>query len=167
MSSLLYEAQDTAADPLDLVEHLAAANDWPLHRQSDEELVTEIEGQWCKYKVWFAWHSDLGVLQISCVLDMKVPLKKRDPIYQLLALANEKLWVGHFELWIEDALPAFRHSSLLRDGNLASIELVEDLVEIALSECERFYPAFQFVIWAGREPQEAILAAMLETEGEA
>ena len=40
-------------------------------------------------------------------------------------------------------------------------------MEIALNECERFYPAFQFVLWGGKEPQEAILAAMLETEGEA
>ena len=32
----------------------------------------------------------------------------------------------------------------------ASAEQIEDLVEIALSECERFYPAFQLVVWGGK-----------------
>ncbi|MGH6959444.1 MAG: YbjN domain-containing protein, partial [Dongiaceae bacterium] len=35
------------------------------------------------------------------------------------------------------------------------------------SECERFFPAFQFVLWGGKSPEEALAAAMLETVGEA
>ena len=41
------------------------------------------------------------------------------------------------------------------------------LVEVALKECERFYPAIQFVLWGGKGPSEAVAAAMFETEGEA
>ena len=44
---------------------------------------------------------------------------------------------------------------------------MEDLVETAIIECERFYPAFQYVVWAGKDPGEAIEAAMVETVGEA
>jgi len=40
-------------------------------------------------------------------------------------------------------------------------------VDIALSESERFYPAFQLVIWGGRTPLQAIEAALLVTVGEA
>ncbi|HFD15346.1 MAG TPA: hypothetical protein ENJ38_03460, partial [Rhodospirillales bacterium] len=100
-------------------------------------------------------------------LDLKVPVAKKRPIHSLLALANEKLWLGHFELWSEEQLPVFRHSVLFREGVTASRELIEDLVEIALNECDRFYPAFQFVIWGGKAPEEALMAALLETEGEA
>ena len=46
-------------------------------------------------------------------------------------------------------------------------EQIEDLVDIAVSECERFYPAFQFVVWAGKTGREAIDSVMLETCGEA
>ena len=159
--------RETAANPLDLVEKLAVANDWPFHRQTDEELAAEIAGQWCHYKLWFAWHPELGVMHLSCALDMKVPAKKRTPVYALLAMANEKLWLGHFDLWSEEGLPVFRHAVLFREGIGASSELIEDLVDIAVSECERFYPAFQFVIWGGKDPAEAITAALLETEGEA
>ena len=42
-----------------------------------------------------------------------------------------------------------------------------DLVDIALSECERFYPAFQFVVWGGKSPAQAIASAMIDPVGEA
>jgi len=61
----------------------------------------------------------------------------------------------------------FRHTTLLRGAGGASVEQLEDLVDIALTECERYYPAFQFVIWGGKNPSQAIAAAMLDTVGEA
>lgn len=167
MSSLMSEFQEANVNPLDLVETLAVANEWPFQRQSDEELAAEITGQWCQYKLWFAWHPELGVMHISCALDIKVVARKRASTYALLAMANEKMWLGHFDLWSDESLVVFRHSVLFRDGIGAGRELVEDLVDIAVSECERFYPAFQFVLLRGKAPADAIIAAMLETEGEA
>ena len=41
------------------------------------------------------------------------------------------------------------------------------MVDIAITECERFYPAFQFVLWGGKSPVDALQAAMLECVGEA
>ncbi|MBV8614258.1 MAG: hypothetical protein JOY66_10870, partial [Acetobacteraceae bacterium] len=49
----------------------------------------------------------------------------------------------------------------------ASTESLEDMVDIAITECERFFPAFQFVLWGGKTPREALEAAMLECVGEA
>lgn len=167
MTTLSTELPETAANPLDLVERVAAVRDWPIHRESEDELAMEVPGQWCGYKLWLSWHGELGVLQLSCALDIKVPPRKRAALHTLLALANEKLWLGHFEIWSEESLPAFRHALLFREGMNACGEVLEDLVDIAVSECERFYPAFQFTIWGGKEPEEAIMAAMLETEGEA
>jgi hypothetical protein len=36
-----------------------------------------------------------------------------------------------------------------------------------MEECERFYPVFQFVLWGGKSPAEAISAALIDTAGEA
>jgi hypothetical protein len=41
------------------------------------------------------------------------------------------------------------------------------LVESAIEECERFYPVFQFVLWGGKSPRDALAAALVETQGEA
>ena len=61
----------------------------------------------------------------------------------------------------------FRHALLLRGVAGVSAEQVEDLVELALVECERFYPAFQLVIWGGKTADEAMTAAILDPVGEA
>jgi hypothetical protein len=37
----------------------------------------------------------------------------------------------------------------------------------ALDTCERYYPAFQFVVWAGKTAREAMDAVMFETAGQA
>ena len=63
----------------------------------------------------------------------------------------------------------FRHAALL-DGNgdaTLTLDQAETLVEAAIDECERFYPVFQFVLWADKSPSEAIAAALIETQGEA
>jgi hypothetical protein len=56
---------------------------------------------------------------------------------------------------------------LLRGAFGTSVEQIEDLVEISLSECERFFPAFQLVVWGGKSAEEAIAAAMIDPIGEA
>ena len=48
-----------------------------------------------------------------------------------------------------------------------AVEQLEDLMDIAVGECDRFFPAFQFVLWGGRSAQDALDSAMLETVGEA
>jgi len=61
----------------------------------------------------------------------------------------------------------FRHTMLTRGWQGASSEQLEDLVDIAVCECERFYPAFQYVLWAGYSAEKAVEATMLDTVGEA
>ena len=46
-------------------------------------------------------------------------------------------------------------------------EQAEAIAEAAVEECERFYPVFQFVLWGGKSPGEAIAAALIDTHGEA
>ena len=41
------------------------------------------------------------------------------------------------------------------------------LLSSALESCEGYFPAFQFVVWAGKPAREALDAAMFETSGEA
>ena len=161
------EIHSPIGNPIDLVEEVVVANEWAHDRASDEEMIVEITGRWCDYRLYFLWQEELNALHFSCGFEMKVPKRRRGPLYELLALANERLWLGHFDLAAGEASPAFRYAVLLRGNNSASGEQVEDLVDIAVSECERFYPAFQLVIWGGKTPDEAIATAMIEPIGEA
>ena len=58
--------------------------------------------------------------------------------------------------------------ALVLPGNLrASTAQCESMLTGAIHACERYYPAFNFVVWAGKSPQEAMAAAMFDTDGEA
>ena len=57
--------------------------------------------------------------------------------------------------------------TLLGVGGTLTLDQAQLLVETAIDECERFYPVFQFVLWGGKSPTEAIAASLIETRGEA
>ena len=167
MTATLDVSPEPAPNPLDIVEEIVAANQWPFDRTSEDELVVEITGKWCDYRLYFMWRDDLSALHFTCAFDARVPDTRRREVHDLLALVNEKLWLGHFDVSLEEGMPMFRHTVPLRGLSGASVEQLEDLVDSAFTECERFYPAFQFVIWGGKSAQEAIAAALFETVGEA
>jgi hypothetical protein len=167
MSGLLTVDRDRSANPLDVLEQIAAANEWVFERRSDGEMAAEAPGKWCDYGLFFSWSQEISAMHFTCAFDLKTPANRRGPLYELLALANEKLWIGHFGIDSEDGGPVYRHAVLLRGATGASAESLEDMVDIALTECERFFPAFQFVLWGGKPPSEALAAAMLDCVGEA
>jgi hypothetical protein len=168
MSAVQFSELDMPAkNPLDLAEQLVSDRDWLFDRPVDEELVAEVTGSWCNFRIWFAWQEDLGGLIFSCAYDTKIPEKNRARIYPLLAAVNEKMWLGHFDLGSEDGMVMFRHALLLRGGSGATAEQIEDLIDIAMVECNRFYPAFQSVLWGGNTVEQAMEIALLDTVGEA
>ena len=64
-------------------------------------------------------------------------------------------------------LATISSSSRSCDQPTLSLAQAELLVESAIDECERFYPVFQFVLWGGKTPKEALAASLTETQGEA
>ena len=44
---------------------------------------------------------------------------------------------------------------------------LEDLVDIAIYECEKYYPAFQLVLFEDSSPLEALKVSAFETIGRA
>ncbi|MEQ8355142.1 MAG: YbjN domain-containing protein [Kiloniellaceae bacterium] len=154
-------------NPLDLLEELGTANDWTLDRHSESELLIEIGGRWCSYNMFSVWQANVSSMFFSCHFDMKVPEIRRIEVCELLAQANERLWLGHFDLMAEERALMYRHTIPLRGLSGASLEQLEDLVEAALMECDRIYPALQLVVWGDSPVREALDAALLETVGEA
>ena len=113
------------------------------------------------------WRSDDQVLQFLAFPDIKVGADKRSVIYEALGLINEQLWMGHFEMWSGSGLIVFRHAAIVGEPENFTFEQAEAISEAAIEECERFFPVFQFVLWGGKSPSEAISAAMIDTAGEA
>jgi hypothetical protein len=154
-------------NPVDLVERLAAVNNWSFERSADGEITLSMKGHWTDYHISFQLMPELEALHLACAFDLKVPDNRRVEVLKLLSIVNEQLWVGHFDLWSDEGMVMFRHALLLAGGANASGRQCEAQLERAIDAVERYFPAFQFVIWAGKSAREAIDAAMFETAGEA
>lgn len=167
MSLSIAESLDDLSNPLDCIEDIFVAREWVFERVSEDELHVDIGGRWCDYRLHFLWRDELSVLHFTILLDLKVKDKKKPVLYELLSKVNEKLWLGHFAFIHTQSIPCFRHALPFRGTIRVSTEQIEDLIEIALDECERFYPAFQMVVLENKTIQEAFEIALFETIGEA
>lgn len=163
----LDEESYSDSSPLDLVEELVASREWTYERYGDDELTAAVSSSWNELHLRYLWREDSGLLQIAAVYDLRVPASKKAKIHETLALINERLWLGHFEMWAEEGAIMFRHALLVPDDMIGVAAQCEAVSFAAVKECERFFPVLQFVIWADKDPEEAVEAAMLETMGEA
>ncbi|MGC1359380.1 MAG: YbjN domain-containing protein [Xanthobacteraceae bacterium] len=159
-------AHDHASNPLEVVEHLAAGNNWPFERAGEDEVAIIVTGRWTNYQISFTWMSEIEALHLACAFDMRIGELRLPEVLQLVSLINEQLWIGHFDIWQKNGVVMFRHALLLAGVN-ASGRQCEAVLGAALDACERYFPAFQFVVWAGKSAREAMDSAMFETAGEA
>lgn len=159
------EVEDDAA-PLEMLLALFEARGWPCD-SGQGEMSGEIQGSWTTYQVKGIWRPEDQVLQLLCLPEIRVPADKRAAAFELVALANEQMWLGHFDIWSDGGVVLYRNGTILSDEGLLSLAQAQALVEIAVDECDRFYPAFQFVLWGDKTPQAALDAAMVDAAGEA
>ena len=157
---------DRVTNPIDLAEQIAASHDWSCDRTGDDELTLVVGGNWTDYHISLNWRDDLEALHLACAFDFRVPDTRLNEMYRLIAQINEQLWLGHFDLWTQEGLVMFRHAILL-NGAVVTPGQCEAMLRAALEACERYYQAFQFVVWAGKESREALVSTMFQTEGQA
>jgi len=161
-----FRSNDDAA-PVDMLAALFEARGWDCEIVADDELVGEVQGSWAKYQLRAIWRSTDNVLQFLCLPEIRVMDDKRAHAHELLTLVNEQMWLGHFDIWSNGDVLLYRHGVLLGDEGTLSIQQAQALVETAIDECDRFYPAFQFVLWGDKAPKAALEAAMVDAMGEA
>lgn len=165
----MLDAEDHGDDaaPIDMLESYFAAHGWENERL-DDEVIAKVKGSWTTYELRALWREEDSVLQFLAFPDIRVTDERRAAVYEAIGLINEQLWVGHFELWSSSGILLYRHAAMIEgEGGMLSLASAELMVESAIDECERFYPVFQFVMWGGKSPKEALAAAMTDTQGEA
>ena len=155
------------AAPVDMLASLFEARGWQYEFVSDDEISGEVQGSWASYQVRGIWRAEDNVLQLLCMPDIRLTDDKRPAMYEALALINEQLWLGHFDIWSNGDVLLYRHGLMLGDEGLLSPGQAQVAVEVAIEECDRFYPVFQFILWGDKTPAEALAAAMVDAAGEA
>ena len=165
--SLLEMEVERQSTPVDMIEFVAANNDWSFERSGEDEIAMTVEGKWADYHVSFSWMEEFEALHLACAFDIKVPESRVNEVIRLLSHINGQVLMGHFDLWRQEEVVIFRQSLLLAGGAEPTNQQVEVLLSSALDACESYYQAFQFVVWSGMDAQRAVDAVLFETVGEA
>ena len=155
-----------ALDPLEVVEHVLAAENLTFDRTEDGDLAFALTGDW-KDELWFAWRPEADCLQLCLSLDIRSKKSKRPAAYNLLSMINQRVWLGHFEVWPEDGEVVFRHAMALPRGERPTLAQAASMIDAAVEAADRFYPAFDFLLNGGKTPDDAMAACMFETVGHA
>ena len=153
-------------DPLEAVEQAVLAEQFPYERD-ELELHMAVPGEWRDHQIWFAYRPELDVIHVCASLELKAPENRMAAIYELITRMNERLWIGHFDLWSDDGSIVFRHALSVPQAEPISPSQAASLIAAAREAGERFYPAFHYLLWSGKSPVEAVAAAMFDTAGEA
>ena len=84
----------------------------------------------------------------------------------MVSSINAQIWLGHFDVWDKEGLIIYRNSSILIEIGL-NLENVETLLIDAINSIDLYFPAFQYILWAGKTSEEAFSTVLFETRGEA
>ena len=158
---------DENTDPLDAVEAVMIEQNWHFTRE-DNQISIEVRGQYGAYRIFFIHEDDMHAMQICVQYDFTIHEDHYNDAAQTLATVNEKLWLGHFEIPRDSQIPTFRYTMLLIGMNGANNNAhFGEIIEIALTQCERFYTPFHLLSNGQNVCEQTLPLALMETQGAA
>ena len=167
MSLRTTRTEHNGLELLESIEQVLSEFGWTYERDGNDGVQSVAQTRWGEMGCIFAVRPEPAAMHFSLTMDVKPQTAKRAAISELIILMNERLWLGHLDFWIEDEVIIFRHTIPLAGRVAPSYGEIKSVLSAALEATERFIPAINFVIWAGKPPREAMTAALFETEGEA
>ena len=149
-------------NPLDVFLRICIAEGYDHERVDINELHISLPGLWCEHDVSLTWNAATEQMQVFLLFEGRMPGGRSDDICRLMSLLNESLAAGHFDYWDKNRSLVYRDSASLRGGAKLGTEQGLDMLAHALDAAERGYPACQYVIWAGKSPEDAMTSALVD-----
>lgn len=155
-------------NPLDLVEDLAHTKGWKLVERDNDFMSIIVTGQKSEYEVIMEWQEEFSAVLFSCAIPLPIGDQQYETATRTIEQINQNLWMGHYDLSTKGASPTFRHTLLFRmiPSGIA-VDIVQDVIDIAISESDRFFTTFQLVQTGDVRLHDNMSAAVFETVGEA
>lgn len=156
------------SNPLDMIEELAANKGWRRARHDEDLMTVIVSGDTGEYEICMEWQDEFSALLFACSLPLEIGEANYEIAARTIEQINQNLWMGHFDLSNKNMFPTYRYTLLCRliPAGIA-VDIVSDILDIAVAECNRFYSTFQLVQAGDVRLQENLHAAVFETVGEA
>ena len=154
-------------NPLDRIEDVLTGNNWAFNRMNNDELIVQVKGKYCDYRLFFIWQEDMNAIQFCCQYDITIADRNMKAASITLMNINENLWMGHFDLPQDTKIPSFRHTCLMRGvENITNTDHFEDLVDISMAQCERYFAVFSLLANTEIANDQNLSLALMDTIGE-
>lgn len=150
------------SNPLDVFERISIAEHYDAERISPTELHLSLPGLWCDHDISLTWNLGTEMVQLYLIFEGRTPGGRSNDICRLMSLINERLVSGHFDYWDRNAGLVYRNNVSLSGGANLTTEQAMDMLAQAMDAAERGYPACQYVIWAGKSPEDALTSALVD-----
>lgn len=149
-------------NPLDVFKRICIAEQYEYELENSTTLHVSVPGLWCLHDITISWKAEIEQVQIFLSFGDRYPGGRSDDMCRLMSLINERLVSGHFDYWASSGGLIYRNSLSLRGGARLKTEQAQDLIAMALDAAERGYPACQYVVWAGKSPEDALTSALVD-----
>lgn len=153
--------------PIDIVQDMAATQEWEFDRIGEDQIAMAVEGQWRTYSVTLAWSDVDETLRLICSFDMEPPVHRMSDLYTALNEVNDNCWAGNFTYWADQKSMVFRYGLILTGGQIPSLDQVDTMISTAVLSSERYYPVFQVVTWGEQDLKPAMQVAIAAAYGSA
>ena len=154
---------------IDVTESLATKLELSYSRIDDDEISIDLVGEKSTYELTVMLRQDYEIIYFSCDLDLRAGKEKHASIANAIVRANERIWVGHFDLLSASNCVAYTFTVPFMYSFLADELVVESIIDLITVECDRFYHYFLMILENEWPPDTdfSLDALFLEAVGEA
>ncbi|MDR0580696.1 MAG: YbjN domain-containing protein [Holosporaceae bacterium] len=154
-------------NPIDITETLAAKMDLNFNRIDDNEISVQLKRKNPEYILSVIFKSDYEIIYFSCDMNLYIKKEKYAVITDAIVKANERIWVGHFDLISVDNRIVYSLTIPFVSSFLADEGVIESIMRLITDECDRFYHYFSLILESKDSLDFSISNLFLESAGEA
>jgi hypothetical protein len=159
-------------NPIESAETYLLTTDQFVKRLGENEVIVNILGKYCEFQALLSWNEMKELFHLSFGFSVGLKREISPPaleiqLAKLIALLNENLHMGHFEIWREEYGIVWRYAQFLDKSYRGDENFFMRLLDEAQQICEQNFPAFQYVLWGGKSPELAAESVLFETLGTA
>jgi hypothetical protein len=161
------EEDNLNINPIDVTENLVTKMNLNFNRIDDNEISIQLKNEIPEYILSVILKSDYEIIYFSCDMNLYVTKEKYSAIVDAIVKANERIWVGHFDLISTSNRIVYSLTIPFISSFLVDEEVMESTIQLIMDECNRFYNYFSIIIENAELPDLSINTLFLESAGEA
>ena len=144
---------------LDTVREFLEEEDWPyVMIEGQSGLAINFRGDNGTFHCYAGTREEDSIFFFHAFAPEECPLELRPAMTELLTRANYGMYLGAFEMDLEDGEMRFKNSVDVEGAALSEV-MVRNVIYTSCAMLDRYYPAIDGLLHEGLSPQQALALA--------